>query len=76
MDESETQKIYICRTAHLIDYDNRVVLMQFLTKHLRDTNVVKEGSDGSRINLDILSDDMVRIIYNYISDTLVKSDIK
>ena len=69
----EFMKRSICCSVQRFEYNDRDILMQFLAKHLRDKNIVKEGSDGSRLNLDILSDDMIRIIYNYIRDTLIKT---
>lgn len=66
---------WICDVSQKFEYNDRITLIQFLAKHLRDKNIVKECADGSRLNLDILNDDMVRIIYNYINDTIIKSEV-
>jgi len=65
-------KEWVCASSARFEYADRIQLMNFLAKHLRDKNIVKECADGSRLNLDILSDDMIRIIYNYINDTIIK----
>jgi hypothetical protein len=75
MSEITTDKMrkWVCSQGLKMEYDDRDTLMQFLVRHLRDTGYIKEGSDGSRVNLDILSDDMIRIIYNFVNDTLIKN---
>lgn len=65
-------RAWICSTARTLSVKDRETLTQFLSTHLRDKNVAKECADGTRINLDILSDDIIRIIYNYIRDTIIK----
>ena len=70
---TNTMRKYICDTTLRLEYSDRSTLMQFLIGHLRDGNYIKEGSDGCRVNLDILSDDIIRIIYNFINTTLIVS---
>jgi hypothetical protein len=68
----ENMREWICVSSLRFEYGDRNTLIHFLAKHLRDKNIVKECADGSRLNLDILSDEMIRIIYNYINDTIIK----
>lgn len=70
--DSSTMKRWICSSVLSFDYNDRLTLIQFLSDYFRDTTHIKCCADGSRLNLDILSDDMIRIIYNFVHDTIVK----
>lgn len=68
------KRVWICHMALKLDLVDRERVIQFLFDVLIDKSVAKECADGTRINLDILSDDMIRIIYKYIHDTIVDKD--
>ena len=66
------QKKYICNCAMRLEYSDRKKFLQFLTRHLRDTKYIKECSDGVRVNLNVLTDEMIHIIYTFITTVLLK----
>ena len=57
------QRIEICDKASDLSYEDRLYILSILKQQLPSSSII-ENADGSRINLDNLSDKLVNKIYH------------
>jgi hypothetical protein len=63
----ELEKQMICSELNQLDKDNKIRILSIIKKY--DESKIQKFSDGSRVDLDSLSDEVIELIYsklNYI----------
>lgn len=59
-------KQYICNICLELDKSNLISILNFLKKEHIDVKLFNQNNDGIKINLDLINDDIIIKLYNYI----------
>jgi hypothetical protein len=59
-------KQYICNICLELDKPNLISILNFLKKEHIDVKLFNQNNDGIKINLDLINDDLIIKLYNYI----------
>ncbi len=59
-------KQYICNICLELDKSNLISILNFLKKEHIDVKLFNQNNDGIKINLDLINDDLIIKLYNYI----------
>ena len=59
-------KQYICNICLELDKSNLISILNFLKKEHIDVKLFNQNNDGIKINLDLINDNLIIKLYNYI----------
>jgi hypothetical protein len=59
-------KQYICNICLELDKQNLISILNFLKKEHIDVKYFNQNNDGIKINLDLINDNIIIKLYNYI----------
>ena len=59
-------KQYICNICLELDKPNLISILNFLKKEHVDVKLFNQNNDGIKINLDLINDNLINKLYNYI----------